>query len=120
MTEKETTPPATTPPATTPPATTPPAADPGLVATIKQVVQDLLGKENGTPAGPAATRRTRDAAVADDVRQAIRDVHAEEAENDRITELVGEVNTLKAAVQKPPQVVRKVERWMGWRSGEDE
>lgn len=114
----------------TPPATTPPADDnAGLRATIAAALGDLLGSGkaavaddagDGKPASAAATRKQRDASVTDDVRQAIRDVNAENAKEDRITGLLNEVNTLKAAVQKPPRAVRKIERIMGWHNGDED
>lgn len=108
----------------TPPANEPPKDDETKLRTVvADVLGSLLGsgkaavaddgKQTATPA------RKREEDVSETVKKAIRDVNSERDREDRVTSLAKDVSDLKAASQKPPKTIRKIERFMGWH-GDDE
>lgn len=110
---------------------TPPENQPADDTTkIRTVVAEVLGSLLGSgkaavadepPAKSAtATRKERDESVSETVKKAIRDVNSERAQAESLTALAKDVSDLKAATQKPPKAIRKVEKFMGWHVDEED
>lgn len=118
-----TTPPADQPPApaqTPPPATTPPPAEPASPTIRTQVadaLHDLLGSGKAKVADkPAEPERD----VAAQVRREVDKIHTQKERDSLVDGLRQKVEQLTAAVEKAPKQIRRVERWMGWRTGDDD
>lgn len=110
--------------ATTPPPADPPPAEPTTPDDHRASIREVLAEELGKlfTSGKATVTDETPAAepgIAEQVRQAVRDVNAEQQEISTVNQLVSDVNTLKAAAQRPPAAVRSVERFMGWRRDDE-
>lgn len=122
MATRATPPPADPPPAPapiTPPATPPPAPDPApATGSLQQQVAAALGNLLGSGKAKVAAG-DKPPAAGDDigakVKAAVREARTEDQRDSVVAGLQGQVEQLKAQLEKPPAQTRPVERFMKWR-----
>lgn len=108
------------------PTPTPAPAGPdqnSINAMVSTALGHLLGngqarvtdQPTGTPAAPPAGD------ISDQVRRAVEQARTEQERDSRIANLQSSVDELKANRQpeKPPAMIRRVERIMGWHIGDE-